>query len=201
MALHTMGTTTTTILTAMQWWPALTTASSTANKTLSLADVNAMSNAILSTSIVGGFLNQGSASSCLLTASTHSNTTLDTFSSTGGPPLASIQVGAQVIGAGVPVNTYVSVRTPATGTPTSVTLSQAATATAAGVRFIISNPSEYSGLEDGGLDPSTGRVLLPDGRGYIKLNPGDYVAVDNTGTVIVVPFNSVAYAGSQWNFV
>lgn len=200
MALHTLGTTTTTILTALQWFPALTTTSSQAAKTVALADLLAIQANILSTTTIGGLLNQSGASSILLTASTHSNTTLDTFAATGGPPLAAAQVGALVVGAGIPVNTYIAVRTPATGTPTSFTLSQAATATTAGVRIIVANPSESGGAEDGGFDPSTGRIKLPDGRGVIQLNPGDYVAVDNTGAVIVLPQNTISYAGSQWVF-
>jgi hypothetical protein len=199
MALHTMGTAATTSLTACQWFPALTTTSSSAAKTLSLADAQAMDSGIFSTALVGPFLNQTAASGILLTASTHSNTTLDTFAATGGPPLAAIQVGAMVRGAGVPVDTYVVSRTPTTGTPTSVILSQAATATASGVHFVIANPQTLTAASYG-FDPATGRIWLPDNRGYIQLNPGDYIAVDNDGAVIVVPFNSVNVTGSLWVF-
>lgn len=200
MPIHTMGTNAASSLQAVQWWPALTTVSSTPNRTLSLADALAIANGIASTSLVGSLLNQQGASGILLTASTHGNTTLDTFVSTAGSPLSAVVVGALVLGAGIPVNTYIVAKTPATGTPTSVTLSQAAVGTNLGVRIIFANPPQYTGGEDGGFDPSTGRVKLPDGRGIIQLNPGDYIAVDNTGAVIVVPANSVAYAGSVWTF-
>lgn len=200
MAIHTMGTNAASSLQAVQWWPALTTVSSTPNRTLSLADALAISNGILSTTIAGGLLNQSGTSAILLTASTHANTTLDTFALTGGSPLSAVVVGALVVGTGIPVNTYITAKTPATGTPTSVTLSQAATTTATGVRIAFANPSQYTGGEDAGFDPATGRVKLPDGRGYIQLNPGDYIAVDNVGAVIVVPANSVSYPGSVWTF-
>jgi hypothetical protein len=89
-------------------------------------------------------------------------------------------------------------KTPATGTPTSITLTQSVTLTAGDHLLIANTLTEASA--GWGLDPASGRVRLPDNRGYIQLNPGDVIAVDNTGAVIVVPANSVSYPGSEWVF-
>jgi regulator of RNase E activity RraA len=81
-------------------------------------------------------------------------------------------------------------------------MSANASNSAAGQHFVIVNGAmaTYGNAFQAGLDPATGRVKLPDNRGYIQLNPGDYVAVDNTGAVIVVPVNSVSYTGTVWTF-
>lgn len=199
MAIHTFGTALTTSLNAIQWWPALTTNSSTPAHTLSLADAQAMDVSILSTVLIGPFLNEvGQRGTTLTCGLTTASPTIGTLTYVGGPPLAAIQPGAVVMGIGIPLNTWVVSKTPATGTPTSLTLNQAVT-TAAGARLLIANSmTEVSA--GWGLDPATGRVRLPDNRGYIQLNPGDVVAIDNTGAVIVVPANSVSYPGSQWVF-
>jgi hypothetical protein len=73
-----------------------------------------------------GWLDVSSFSLGTLTGSTHSSTLIDTMSSS--PILAGVQPGMKIAGAGIPANTYV-----VSLTATSITLSQAATATAAGV--------------------------------------------------------------------
>lgn len=196
MALHTFGTAGTTSLNAIKYWPGMGTVSSDANHQMALADAQAIDASMFSTSLVGAFNNQ-KGSGILFTATTHSNTTLDTFSAVSGPPLSAIVVGALIRGVGIPPNTYVQAKSPATGTPTSITLSQAATAGASGVNIIAVNPLSQDNSSFG-FDPSTGRVTLPDGRGYIQLYPGDVIAIDNAGAVVVVPANSVSYAGSLW---
>jgi hypothetical protein len=67
-----------------------------------------------------------SSFSLVFTASTHSNTLLDTTSV--NPLNVGIQIGQRITGTGIPVNTFV-----VGYTSTTITLSQAATATAAGV--------------------------------------------------------------------
>lgn len=203
MALHTLGTTTTTALTALQWWPAVVATSNYAAKQLGLGDLQNFNDSILSTSLSGALLNQTGPSGILFTTTTAGTVTLGTLASVSGPPLSAIQVGASIVGVGIPAGTYVQAKTPATGTPTSLTLSQAATTSLATQHMIAVNPTmlTFGNAKDGGLDPATGRVWLPDNRGYIQLNPGDYVAVDNTGSVIVIPLNTVGYAQSLWSFV
>jgi hypothetical protein len=192
VALHTLGSTSTTALNAIQFYPSGTTSSSTAD-TLSPADLAAINQSISG----DGRFAVSNPTGILLTASTHSNTTLDTFSATGGGPLSSIQVGQLVLGVGIVPGTFVTARTPTTGTPTSVTLSQAASATATGVYIGIIPLHPTSDT----LSFMGGRLYLPGGRGVIFVHPGDYVAIDNTGWPIVVSQASVAYAGSLWHLV
>lgn len=199
MAIHTFGTAANNSLQAVAWYPGLSLPSTAATRTLSLTDAQTIDSGIMSTILVGPFLNEpGQRGTTLTAAASAGTTTIGTLVYVGGPPLAAIQPGATVMGIGVPLNTFIVSKTPATGTPTSLTTNQAIT-TGAGVRLLIAN--SMTELSAGwGLDPATGRVRLPDNRGYIQLNPGDVIAVDNTGAVIVVPANSVAYPGSQWVF-
>lgn len=193
MTIHTFGSNASTSLQAIKYYPAGT--NSDANMTMSLTDAMNLNTRIFSASNVGT-----NPRGILFTASTHSNTTLDTFASNTGVPLAAIAVGAAVIGAGIPPGTFVVSRTPTSGTTTSVVLSQAATASASTVRIVILNPGMNEGSVSVGFDPSTGRVWLPNDRGYIKLAPGDVIATDNAGAVIVVPAQSIAYGGSLWTY-
>jgi hypothetical protein len=195
MTIHTFGTNATTSLQAIRYYPGMGSTDNSGNMQMSLTDAMNLNTRIFSTSNIGT-----NPRGILFTASTHSNTTLDTFASPTGVPLAAIMVGASVIGAGIPPGTFVVSRSPGTGTPTSVVLSNAATATASTVRMIILNPGMNAGSVQVGFDPSTGRVFLPNDRGYIKLAPGDVIATDNAGAVIVVPANSVGYAGSLWTY-
>jgi hypothetical protein len=193
MTIHTFGTNAASSLQAIKYYPAGT--NSDANQTMSLTDAMNMNSRIFSAANVGT-----NPRGILCTASTHTNTTLDTFASATGVPLAAIMVGAAVIGAGIPPGTTVVSRTAATGTPTSVVLSQAATATASTVRVIFLNPGMNAGDIQVGFDPSSGRVWMPNNRGYIQLRPGDVIATDNAGAVIVVPAESIAYGGSLWTY-
>jgi hypothetical protein len=45
----------------------------------------------------------------------------------------------------------------------------------------------------------TGVLVLPGGRGSVKLYPGDVIAVDNTGWPIVVSAHAIADA-TDWTF-
>jgi hypothetical protein len=202
MALHTMGTNATSSLVALQWFPGLTTTSSAAAKTLALSDVQNFNDQILSTALIGAFLNQTGAAGIVMTATTTSNTALATLASVAGPPLSAVQPGDIIIGGDIPAGTYIVARNPTTGTPTGLTMSANASNSAAGQHFVIVKGAmaTYGNAFQAGLDPATGRVKLPDNRGYIQLNPGDYIAVDNTGAVIVVPVNSVSYTGTVWTF-
>jgi hypothetical protein len=53
-------------------------------------------------------------------------------------------------------------------------------------------------MEQAGLMPN-GLLYVPN-RGFLKVLPGDYVAIDNFGWPILVSGNSVALSGSIWTF-
>lgn len=184
MALRTLGTTSTTILNSLNAWAT----------SLSDADIAAIAASIADDSqfatILGGY--GPGASGILCTGNTHSNTTLDTLASTGGGPLASVQRGMVVLGAGIPPGTFVADLL----SGTSVQLSQAATATAAiRVAFVGFGDDALSGGVNFGRTPP--RLVVPK-RGVLNVLPGDRVAIDNTGWPILVSGASVGYAGSQW---
>lgn len=194
MALHSLGTAATTSLTAIQWWPAVVGGVAGTNQ-ITYADVAAIGNSVSGPELIAAIISTTGPHGILFTASTHGNTTLDTFAANTGGLLASIQVGALVLGVGIPPGTFVAARTPVTGTPTSITLSQAATTTATGVRVVVSPPRPRSAL-----DPAGQSLVLPQGRGAIRLYPGDYVAISNTGWPILLPSAEVSYAGSLWTY-
>lgn len=180
MALRTLGTTTTTRLQCLNAW----------GQSLSDADIAAISQSITDDAQIASILGGGSpgAAGVLATGNTHSNTTLDTLAASAGGPLSSIGVGDLVLGNGIPAGTFVAV---VGAGSTSVTLSQAASGTAAiSVAFI--SPSDNK--------PSLQRVgqLMVPRRGLLSVLPGDIVAVDNTGAVVIVPGASINYSQSNW---
>jgi hypothetical protein len=197
MALHTLGTAATTSLQCTQWFPAIVTTAGSGNVE-AYADLAAIGQSISPPGMIGAVAWEQipAAAGILFTASTHATTTLDTFATNTGGPLASIQVGAPVLGIGIVPGTFVAARTPTTGTPTSITLSQAATTNTTLVRIIVLPPMSRGMY----IDAAAGRVILPQGRGAVKLFPGDYIAISNTGWPIVVSQNDISYAGSQWVF-
>ena len=134
-------------------------------------------------------MHAGGPKGILATGSTHSNTTLDTLSAVAGGPLAAIRVGMLVLGVGIPPGTYVAAIT----SGTAVVLSQAAIATAAGVRLIFVPPGSAT-ENDANFN---GQLVIP-GRGIVRVLPGDVIAVDNTGWPILVSAAAVGYAGSLW---
>jgi len=187
MALHTLGTSTTTSLQALAGW----------SQVLLPADIAAISQSITDdtsfATILSGY--GFGADAVLATGSTHATATLDTIVSTGGAALSSIQVGDLVLGIGITPGTFVLA---VSGGGTSVTLSQAAIGNAAGVRVAFVRAGSEN---NNGLTGNAGQLILPTGRGVIKVLPGDVVAVDNTGWPILVSGAAIAYAGSQWSFV
>jgi hypothetical protein len=183
MALHTLGTNSTTSLSAIQWSPS--------PSVLSEADLAAIAQSITADDNFGLVLQGGSpgAAGILATGSTHTNTTLDTLVSTGGGPLAAIQVGQLVLGVGIPPGTFVSSVT----SGTAVVLSQAATGSASIRVAFISSANNMPKVN------RTGLLTVPN-RGILRLWPNDVVAIDNTGAVIVLPATAISYAGSLWTF-
>lgn len=178
MALRTLGTSATTSLRALNAWAT----------SLSDADISAIAQTISSDGKFASGLGGGSAgaTAVLATGATHTSVTLDTLVSTGGAGLASIMVGDLVLAADVPPGTFVARKPSAT----SVTLSQAATGSnAERVAFVRANAPHLS---------RNAQLVIPGGRGIVKVMPGDIVAIDNLGWPILVSAASIAYSGSQW---
>lgn len=191
MSVGTLGTASTTALAAVTYNPSGAVTAGSGTNTLAPADLAAIAN-----SIVGdGRFAVSNPTGILATGTTHSNATLDTLVAVAGGPLPSIQVGDLVLGVNaatgalvIPPGTFVIAKP----TATSVTLSQAATNSASGMKIGI---IPLSGA--GARLSFNGQLEIP-GRGLLKVNPGDVVAVDSTGWPILVSAASIAYAGSQW---
>lgn len=184
MSLHTLGTKASTSLVSLPAWSAAIAAS----------DVAAVASNVLNDAGIGSILGgYGPGETYFIgTASTHTNTVLDTLSaSVGSPATTQIKVGDVVLGAGIPAGTYISSVT----SSTAFVLSQATTATAAGVNVIIARPQAIAPR----IDIASARVFVPN-RGVLTILPGDYVAVGRAGEVVIVPGNAVSYAGSVWTF-
>lgn len=90
-----------------------------------------------------GWIDTSSASITTLTGTTHTSTLIDTLSS--NPINAGYQVGMKVAGAGIPANTYIVKMDAA-----SITLSQATTASAAGVALTVTGGSPAAPLYGAG---------------------------------------------------
>lgn len=184
MALHTLGTNATTSLNCLPAWAA----------TLAAADVAAIAQSIVNDFELAAVLGQSAGQTCITaTGTTHSTTTLDTLvARAGSPPLTQINVGDLVLGVGITPGTYVAAKP----SGTSVTLSQAATASASGVAILF---SRLSGPPPMGVELGSQQLVVPN-RGILKILPGDYVAIDNTGWPILVSGNAVGTTGSLWTF-
>ncbi len=181
MALRTLGTKLTTSLICTPAW----------SQVVAAADIAAIDQSICDDTSFGALSGGQSAGpvGVLGTGNTHSNTTLDTLVGVTGAPLTQIQVGDLILGPGIPAGTFVQV---APGAGTSLTMSKAATATAAISVAIVRNPAQKSlGLSPNGL------LTIPN-RGVLKLLPGDFPAIDHMGFPYLIPANAVAYAGSDW---
>jgi hypothetical protein len=182
MALHTLGTAATNSLNCLAAWA----------QSLLDADIAAIAQAITPDSRIASRVGSpyvAGPSGILATGTTHSSTTLDTLVSTGGGPLSSIYVGMLVFGIGILPGTYVT----AIPTSTSVTLSQAASASASGINVTFV-PVNRPGI-------SRQQQLTVPGRGILSIQPGDVIAVDpTTGWPILVSGAAISAAGSLWTF-
>lgn len=183
MALHTLGTNATTSLQCLPAWAA----------NLSQSDVGSIAAGILRDDLlaaVSGVFPAGIAVG-MVTGSTHSSTTLDTLVAVSGYGLSQIAVGDIVFGQDIVPGTTVARLI----SGTSVQLSAAATASNAGRRIIFArqqNMRPWVSLGDS-------KLYVPN-RGVLKVLPGDFVAVDNTGWPILLSGASQGYAGTQWTF-
>ncbi len=185
MGLHTIGTKGTASLSCLAAW----------SQVLLPADVAAIDNSIANDGAFGAVTGraESGATAVIGTGNTHSNTTLDTLARVSGAPVSQIQVGDLVLGPGIPPSTFVSA---VSAGGTSITLSQAATATTAGINVaIVRNPAPLSY----GLSPS-GILTIPH-RGFLKVLPGDVIALDQAiGFPYLIPGPAINIAGSIWTF-
>jgi hypothetical protein len=184
MSLHTIGTKGANQLTCLQGWPATD------------PDVGNLSAAVVSDfefGVVNGW--PSGVRAVLATATTAGSTSLTVVTArVGSPPITQIHVGDIVLGSNADIvpGTYV-----AAISGTTVTLSQAASSSGASkaVAFVRLG-YDFAGVE--GIS-ANGQLFVPN-RGFLKVLPGDVVAVDSSGFPYLISGNSIAYAGSDWTF-
>jgi hypothetical protein len=172
MALRTLGTKGTLQLASLSGW----------SQALLPSDVGAMGAAIVRDDIIP----------VLATATTAGTTALTIVTArVGSAPVSQIKVGDKVSGSAADITPGTHVAVVAGGGAT-LTLSQPTASTGANkaVSFLRQNGHSAIGFE--------GLLLIPGGRGVIKVLPGDIVAVDSTGWPILISAASIAYAGSDW---
>lgn len=118
-----------------------------------------------------GWIDTRSFTSIGITGSTHSNTTVDTLSS--NPITSGWQVGDTITGAGIPAGTTITALTAA-----SVTLSQAATATAAGVALTVTSGTMAAPTY--GAGQTNGNKLIAVPKSVANFNGRAYYATKNS---------------------
>lgn len=195
MALHTIGTNTTTSLQCSSPW----LSAPPPGGAFTATDLAALDQSMVNDGVFGSILQGFSygVTAVLTTGTTAGTTTLTAVAaSAGSPPITQIQVSDVVLGIGIPLGTFVTAVAAAGAT---ITLSQAATTSASGTRLAFVRLSNTDGLtQQAGLTPQ-GTLHIPN-RGILKVLPGDRIAVDNSGWPILVSANSIGYAGSQWTY-
>jgi hypothetical protein len=118
-----------------------------------------------------GWIDLSSFVSNTITGSTHTSTLIDTLSS--NPITAGWQVGHRITGAGIPANTFITALTAA-----SVTLSQATSATAAGVALTVAGGTPAAPLY--GAGNVNGAPLVARPKAVAQFNSRAWYAVGNT---------------------
>ena len=138
------------------------------------------------------------------TVSTHSNTTIDTFSAGFNPLTGGYQVGFTVSGAGIPAGTTITAIT-----ATTITISQAATTTAGGVAITVSGGTQAAPLWGAGdtnhfslgavatcVANFNGRAFYGVGNSIIFSDQLSALQISNTSTVQQLnPANGLAITG------
>lgn len=192
MTLHTLGTNASTSLPCLSGWQVSPPIS---GQSPSPADVAAMDIQIGDGSF--GKISGGASfgvTAVLTTGTTHGTTSITSnAAAVGSPPVTQIQVGDVVLGLNVAPGTFVSAIAASGAT---ITLSQAIVSNTTGVNIAFVRME--AGRPNAGLAASS--MLHIPKRGFLKVLPGDVVAMDNTGWRILVSGNAISYAGSQWTF-
>ncbi len=184
MAIHTLGTVGTASLSAVTYNPPQGVGVAAAASLLAPADLASIAQAIVS----DVYAQATNPLGVKTTGTTNSNTTVNAIAS-----MTRIQAGMTVLGVGIVPGT--SVQAVNVG-GSSITLSQAATASAAGVNLLFVPPVSGASGQFG----FQGQLYIPR-RGVLQVLPGDVVAVDNTGWPILISAASIAAAGSRWSLV
>ncbi len=122
------------------------------------------------------------------TGTTNGTTSVTSIVRIAGGLLTSINVGARVLGVGIPAGAFV-----AAFSGTTLTLSVAATNSVGGGYLLITQTPTKGQL-------SRQALLHVPSRGVLRLRYGDIVGVDNTGWPILVSGASVGYGGKLWTF-
>jgi len=191
MALHTLGTTSTTALqTALTFSQALLDSDIGNLDAQITSDIYAAQPATVpdAPNPPGNVGSQPPGIIATGTTSTSSpNITAMTF--VAGAPLAAITPGLEVLGQGIPAGSYV---VSFSGTTLTIGPSNPS-ANASGVFILIVPQADNDGFSRNGL------LLIPN-RGILKMRRGDVVAVDNTGWPILVSGGSINYQGTVWTF-
>lgn len=173
MALHTLGTTSTTALLCLAAF----------SQAISDADMASMAEGILSDNLVK---NAG----IVVTGTTHGNTSITGLSIN----TSKLAVGMSVIGPSMPVNTFIE--TIASSSAITINSTALTNTTAQNLIFLPKNRLQAVRFTRQGI------LEIPGGRGWLQVLPGDYVARDAlTGWPILVSGEAVAATGSVWNFV
>ena len=196
MALHTIGTSATTSLVALSYQPGSTAGGDVGSLSNLIADdlyaFGSVPVAGTSSGTGASRVNTGAAVGGTATAST-SSTSLTSVSITTSAPysttgtFSAIQPGQYVYGKGIPGGTRV-----VSASGTTIVLSATPTVNGSVNFFTIGRnlPGAFS---------FNGQLFIPN-RGWLKLFPGDVIAVDPvSGWPILISSNALTAPGSQWN--
>lgn len=177
MATHTLGTASSSSLTAVKYSAALSDADVATIDQLIFDDFDLVNPV---TGAQPGFVLSG-------TTSTGTNTITSTTVSSPAGGLLSGLVNSFIFGPGIPAGAIVIA---ASGT--TLTISGNATASATVTMAAISRAAP-------GAFSKQGQLIVPN-RGVLQLQPNDIVGVGATGEVVVVPQSASQVTGSVWTF-
>ena len=189
MALNRFGTTANNVLWAYQF---LETPSTTFDNDIGNLNAIITPNNYFATPGAATFSTPGAPgpAAIIFTATSTASPTLTAVVAIAGAPISAIQPGQLVLSQFATPGSYV-----VSSTVNTVTLNQNASAAQVGGYFaIVPAMSAPDGVGRNFL------LVYPGGRGTLKINRNDVVAVDNTGNPILVPASAIAYGGSQWTF-
>lgn len=175
MSIHSLGTTSTTALRAVQFTKNMSDSDIAGISGLIVSDVQIQKQAVWATATISS----GNANVVSVTALT----------SGSNIPLTAARAGHWIFGPGIPSGTQIRGISGST-----VTMTNTATANAVGANIFI-----VGALLQPGSFQRYGQLWIPN-RGWHKIEVNDYIAVDASGWPIHLSQQAVAYAGSSWTF-
>ncbi len=125
-----------------------------------------------------------------ITTTSLSGLTNVTISTPATATIASIRPGQWIYGPNIPTGQQVL---SASGTTIHMTGTDTPTAVATANTYFV------TGRRLAGSFSTNGELFIPN-RGVLKIFPGDYVAVDNSGWPILLSAESIAFPKSSWTF-